>query len=128
MSKIIFVDDDVFITRMYERVFRRANHELVIAHDGAEAYEILKTMSPLPDAIIMDEVMPKMMGAELLDRIRKSGDKIKDIPVIVLTNSIREESAKQFTELGATLYLTKMEQNTNTVVQKTEEIIKARTT
>ena len=124
MSKILFVDDDVFISRMYERVFRAAHHEITLAQNGVQALEMLNMVDALPDIIIMDVIMPIMTGAELLEKIRTGSDAIKNIPVIVLTNSTKEEDAEKFKKLGATLYLTKMEQNPNAVVKQVEEILK----
>ncbi len=125
MSKIFIIDDDVFITRMYERIFHLENHEVEVAHDGEEAIKLLETMSPPPDLIALDVAMPKMNGLDLLKRIRALKE-LKDVPVVVLTNSFGKEHEKQFSELGASLYLVKMENTPREIVQKLEEIIQAK--
>lgn len=126
MSKILFVDDDVLISRMYERAFRISGHEVITAQDGVTALELLTNINDLPDIILMDQMMPKMTGAELLKRIREFNTQVKDIPVVVLTNSMKEEDMNTFIELGATMYLPKMEQDPSNVVLKIEDIIKTK--
>ncbi len=107
---------------MYERMFRLANHETVTAHDGSEALAMLKDMKPLPDIILMDVAMPKMDGLELIEHLHTS-EIVKGIPIMVLTNSIKQEDAGKFIECGATLYLIKMNHEPKEIVQKIEEII-----
>ena len=123
MSKIFIADDDVFISRMYERILSLEKHEVVIAHDGLQALELLKTMNPLPDIIALDVMMPKMNGLDLLKTIRTI-DKLKNIPAVVLTNSYGKEYEKDFSELGVKKYLIKMENTPKEIVRKLEEVIK----
>ena len=125
MSKILIVDDDVFITRMYERIFRLRNHEVVIVNEGDKTLEILESMSPPPDLIALDVMMPKINGLDLLTKIR-SYDKYKDIPVVILTNSYGKEHEKEFKDLKISSYLVKMENTPAEVVQKLEDVIKTR--
>ncbi|MFA5095354.1 MAG: response regulator [Candidatus Paceibacterota bacterium] len=123
MSKIFIIDDDVFITRMYERIFRLENHEVLVAHDGEEAIKLLEVMNPPPDLIALDIMMPKMNGLDLLRKIRTYKE-LKEVPVVVLTNSFEKEHEKEFSELGVSLYLVKMENTPKEIVQKLEEVIK----
>ncbi|MEK7581900.1 MAG: response regulator [Patescibacteria group bacterium] len=123
MSKFFLIDDDVFITRMYERVFRMANHEIETVNDGPEALKLLETMNPLPDVIALDAIMPKMNGIDVLQKIRAS-ERLKNIPVVILTNSINKEDAEKFFELGANLFLIKMEQDSMEIVRKLEEVLR----
>jgi DNA-binding response OmpR family regulator len=123
MSKIFIVDDDVFITRMYERIFHLENHEVVVAHDGEEAMKLLETMDPPPDLIALDVMMPKMNGLDLLTKVR-TFKKLKNVPAVVLTNSYGKEHEKEFSELGVKSYLIKMENTPREIVDKLEEVIK----
>ena len=123
MSKIFIVDDDVFITRMYGRIFNLKNHEVVVANDGDKAIELLEKMSPAPDLIALDIMMPKMNGLELLKKIR-SIERLKDIPAVILTNSYGKEHEKEFADLGVRAYLIKMENTPAEIVQKLEDVIK----
>ena len=122
MSKIFIIDDDVFITRMYERMLHLAQHETVTAQDGMEALAMLQVMKPLPEIILMDVAMPKMNGLELIEHLHAS-ELVKGIPIMVLTNSIKQEDAKKFIDRGATLYVVKMDHEPKEIVQKIEEII-----
>ena len=80
-----------------------------------------KASSP-PAAIIMDIVMPKMDGFDLLQNIRKD-TRYEHVPIIILTNSFAEKEEQRFIDAGADLYMVKMKEKTKDVVQKTSELI-----
>jgi CheY-like chemotaxis protein len=85
MAKIFFVEDDVSILRLYAQAFTLSGHDVVLASNGEEALEKLKTMVPKPDIILLDMMMPKLNGFEVLKVIKKDAA-LKDIMVVVLTN------------------------------------------
>jgi CheY-like chemotaxis protein len=122
VSKIFLIDNDVYLSRLYERTFRSAHHDVAAAQYPVLALEQLKDMEPLPDLIIMDVHMPNMTGRELFHAL-KEGERTKHIPVVVLTNSITPEDAQKFVDLGASIYMMKMEHHPKEIVQKVEEII-----
>ncbi len=107
---------------MYERMFHLAQHETVSAKDGSEALAMLQDMNPLPDIILMDVAMPNMNGLELIEHLHDSV-LVKGIPIMVLTNSIKEEEAHRFMDRGASLYVVKMDHEPKEIVQKIEELI-----
>jgi CheY-like chemotaxis protein len=123
MSKIFIIDDDVFITRMYERIFRLKNHEVEIANDGNEAIKLLEKADSRPDVIALDIMMPQMNGLDFLKKARTI-EKLKKVPAVILTNSYGKEYQKEFSNLGVVLYLVKMENTPDEIVQKIEEVIK----
>src|SRR3990167_4320963 len=83
MSKILLVEDDSLFVKMYQKKFAHEGLELVAAYDGEEGVE--KAKSEKPDLIILDLMLPKMSGSEVLKKI-KEDPKTSEIPVIVLTN------------------------------------------
>lgn len=125
MSKIFFVDNDIYLTRLYERAFRLAEHEIEIAQDPVLAIKCLECMESLPELIIMDVHMPNMTGEDLFRRLH-TDERTKDIPILVMTNSIKKGEAQKFIELGATICLMKMDHNPAEIVKKAEEIISAK--
>lgn len=115
-------EDDPLMSRMYERAFRLGGHELVMAFDGEEALEKLQKIEPKPVLIMLDVMMPKVNGFDVLRQI-KQDEKLKHIPVIMLTNLAGESDAEKALGLGAVLYLVKSEYDPKEVVEKVKEII-----
>ncbi len=119
-------EDDPLMSRMYERAFRLGGHELAIAGDGEEAFDLLQKMEPKPVLALLDIMMPKISGFDVLRKM-KADEKMKSIPVILLTNLAGAQDAEKGLELGAVMYLVKSQYNPRQVVEKVEEIIKAST-
>lgn len=124
MAKLFIAEDDPLMSRMYERAFRLGGHDLAMAGDGEEAIATLAKMDPKPSLIMLDVMMPKMSGFDVLRKI-KADESLKKIPVILLTNLAGQLDAEKGLELGAVLYLVKSEYNPKQVVEKVEEIITA---
>ncbi|MFA6341045.1 MAG: response regulator [Candidatus Paceibacterota bacterium] len=125
MTRILIVEDNEEVSRMYERLFRLNGYEVSIAPDGAYALKVLRSSSELPAAIIMDVSMPNMNGYTLLQNI-KNEETLKKIPIAVLTNSIIKEKSEEFYALGADLYLVKLDQSSKDIVSKVDKLIKER--
>ena len=117
-------EDDPLMSRMYERAFRLGGHAITLTYDGDEALKTLETMNPKPDLIMLDVMMPKMSGFDVLRKI-KANEQTKNIPVVLLTNLAGQDDAEKGLSLGAVLYLIKSQYNPRQVVSKIEEIIKA---
>ena len=125
MARLFMAEDDPLMSRMYERAFRLGGHDLSIAADGELALSNLQTMDPKPSLIMLDVMMPKLSGFDVLRKI-KTEEKLKDIPVILLTNLAGAQDAEKGMALGAIAYLVKSQYTPKQVVDKVEEIIKAR--
>jgi two-component system phosphate regulon response regulator PhoB len=117
-------EDDPLMSRMYERAFRLGGHELTLAADGEEALTKLSTLPEKPSIVLLDIMMPKLSGFDVLRKM-KADEKLKSIPVILLTNLAGDEDAQKGLELGAVLYLVKSQYDPRQVVAKVEEIIQA---
>jgi CheY-like chemotaxis protein len=109
---VLIVDDEVDITSYLGTVLTDAGMNVLIAHDGDEALEVLK--SRLPDLISLDLVMPRKSGIRVLMELRKNRDWSR-IPVIVVTAHARDpkvqrdlsETLAGSTMVGPSLYLEK---------------------
>ena len=98
MSKILLVEDDTLFVKMYQKKFAHEGLELVAAYDGEEGVE--KAKSEKPDLIILDLMLPKMSGSEVLKKI-KEDPQTSEIPVIVLTNlSTSADEVTRCVQLG----------------------------
>lgn len=127
MAQILFIaEDDPLMSRMYERAFRLNGHDLKMAFDGEEALSVLKKMDPPPVVAILDVMMPKKSGFDVL-REMKLDEKLKNIPTILLTNLAGQEDAEKGLSIGAVLYLVKSQYSPKQIVEKVDEIIKAYT-
>ena len=110
--------------RMYERAFKLGGYDLHMAHDGEEALKMLKESDPAPTIAILDVMMPKKSGFEVL-REMKADAKLKNVPVILLTNLAGQEDAEKGLSIGAILYLIKSQYSPKQILEKIEEIIKS---
>jgi CheY-like chemotaxis protein len=104
MAKVLIVEDDELILRMYQKIFRAGGYQVDVAGDGQEG--LAKAYSALPDIIILDIMMPKMDGMETLKQL-KSTPELSEIPVLILTNLTGMGDAEAALQLGAVKYLSK---------------------
>jgi len=102
---ILLVEDDVLVRQMYARRLLTEGFRILEASDGVEG--LAKLLNETVDLILLDVMMPKMNGYEMLQRVRKD-PAIKDIAVIVLTNlNDRPEEIEKIKELGVKEYILK---------------------
>ena len=121
MKKIVLVEDDEMVARMYQKVFSLGGFAVVVASDGEEGLGKIRQI--LPDLVILDVMMPKMNGLEVLDKL-KHDQATKDIPVIMLTNLSLSEEVKLALENGAARYLIKCENEPKKVFEVAQELLK----
>ncbi len=112
---VLLVEDDPLLTKMYKSKFESEGFIFLTANDGVEGLE--KAQKEKIDIIILDLMMPKMSGIDLLSNLR-SGSKGKNIPVIVLTNLTQVEEKQQALDLGVKEYLVKANQTPGQIVEK----------
>lgn len=117
-NKILLVEDDSMVVRMYQRKLEKDGFQLTLAFNGEEGLAALKKEKP--DIILLDIMMPKMNGIEMLKAV-KADPALKDIPIVILTNlGDRPEDVQKCKELGAEDYWVKA----NTPIQKITERVK----
>ena len=79
MSKILIIDDDIYINDMLEKVLTKAGYEVFHSYSGTEAMLFLEKRKP--DLILLDLMLPGLSGEEILP-------KIADVPVIVISAKV----------------------------------------
>ncbi len=119
-KKILIVDDDSALRRLYSVELTTRNFNVVEAADGKEGYSKATTESP--DLILLDVMMPQMDGIALLTQIRQA-DALKEVPVIMLTNFGQENLIQQAFDLGATDYLLKYKVTQSEMADKINQIL-----
>lgn len=120
MKKIILIEDDEFLSDVYRLKLEKENFEVEIVKDGSKALE--KIINQKPDMILLDIVLPNLDGWEILKKIKKD-DRIKNIPVVVLSNLAQEEQVKKSLNLGATKYLVKSQYIPSEIIKEIKEIL-----
>jgi len=87
MAKVLIVDDDMTLRELYKERMKAEGFVIVSASDGEEAID--KTMKEKPDVILLDIMMPKINGIDVMKMLREK-EETKDIPIIILTALIQE--------------------------------------
>ncbi len=120
-KKILLVEDDPLMVRLYGRALTLNGFEVEFAATGLEAIEKLSG-GTRPAVILLDLMMPEMNGLDALKKMKQMPE-VKDIPVIVLTNlSMGDGSEKQAIEMGATLFLIKSQHAPKEIIERIKEM------
>jgi len=123
---ILLVEDDSFISGMYQTKLTSMGYEVEIKEDGGSAWERLQ-QDPLPDLVLLDIVLPKKDGFEILEGLRSDG-RTKDLPVILLTNLGQKPDVERGIKLGADDYIIKAHYTPSEVVEKIKAILEGGST
>ena len=114
MAKILIVEDDTLMLRLYQKAFGFEKYEVEVANNGEEGIE--KARKIKPTLMLLDIMMPKMDGLQVLDKL-KADPETKGIPVIVLTNLAGSSDADTALAKGAVKYIVKSEHDPKDVVK-----------
>jgi CheY-like chemotaxis protein len=124
MMKILLVDDSKFLRISTERALSRAGYEVSTAVDGEQAIELAR--EKLPDLILLDMLLPKMTGPDVLKAL-KNDVRTAEIPVVVFTG-LSERNAAKMQGDGAFAFLEKsalgLEKGADALLLAVAEIIK----
>ncbi len=119
-KKILLVEDDAFVSDIYQTKLGQVGFDVTSAENGVEAVKRLE--ENLPDLILLDIVMPYMDGMEVLKKL-KENEKWKDIPVVLLTNLSEKEKVEEGVRMGANDYLIKSHFTPSEVVTKVKALL-----
>jgi len=106
VAKILIVEDDALLSKMYLSIFKSENYEVDTAANGQEGLD--KARSGKPTLILLDIMMPQINGMEVLRQL-KADPAVKDIPVVILTNLAGDHDIQAALNLGAVRYIIKSE-------------------
>lgn len=120
MTKILITEDDPLMSRMYQKIFTFEGFEVVMAADGQEGLD--KIRSEKPTLVILDVMMPKLNGLEVLEKLKADPD-TKHIPVIMLTNLSSQQDAENAMLKGAVKYIVKSEHDPKQVADIVKEVL-----
>jgi len=117
---ILIVEDEQVLASLLKRKLSRRGYRSIIAADGREGLKKIKEIRP--DLILLDIVMPKMSGFEVMEAKQKI-EEIKDIPIIIISNSGQPVEISRAQKLGAEDWIVKTNFNPGEVIEKVEKIL-----
>jgi len=121
MQKVLLIEDDQLISRIYHRIFSLEGYEVAIAEKGEEG--LIKAKSLQPSIILMDLMMPDMDGISALKAL-KADPTTQKIPVIIVSNA-SNEVLEQALAHGAVKYIVKSDKDPREVVEIVKNILVA---
>lgn len=119
--KILLAEDDLQLVDMYRRKFELEGFDVQFAEDGQMALDILDKWKP--DVALLDIMMPKVNGLDVLKHIKEKKG-YDDVITVILTNLGNEATAEEIYKLGATEYIVKADMTPLEVSEKVKELIK----
>ncbi len=117
MPKILFVEDEPALQKTLGSALQEKGYEILPALNGEDGLRLARTEKP--DLILLDLVLPKLSGFEVLETLKKE-EATRNIPVIVLTQLEAAEDVEKVLSLGATTYLVKANYTLQEVIEKVQ--------
>ena len=122
MKKILYVEDDQLVSRLYSQKLAEAGFEVVCAEDGLVA--IRKLVEFVPDVVILDLLMPRMTGADVLKFMRQRPE-LKSVPVVVFSNSFLTSLTEQVATAKVEMTLVKAAVTPKKLVEAIRQVLVA---
>lgn len=118
--KILIIEDDKSLQNALAEMLTQEKYEIVSAFDGEEGLK--KVKDEKPDLVLLDIILPKKDGYEVLAEIKKGEE--KNIPVLILTNLEEIDNVQKALDLGATTFMVKSDFSLKDVLEKVKENLK----
>lgn len=123
MAKILLVEDDTNLQEIYSARLTAESYEVITASDGEEA--LATAVRERPDLIVLDIMMPKISGFDVLDILRSTPE-TKDTKVIMMTALSQDSDRQRGEKLGVNKYLIKSQVTLEDVVNSVKQELNAR--
>ena len=118
--KVLIVEDDVMLNKIYQTKLGIVGYKVFAAYDGEEG--IKKMEEALPNIVLLDLMLPKKNGFEVLETV-KQNIKLNHIPVIILSNLGQGDDIERGRALGADDFLVKSNVKLEMVLEKIEQVL-----
>jgi len=123
MNKVLLVEDDPFLSSLLKNRLQKEGLEVNLAKDGEEALNSLK--SAKPDLILLDLILPKKSGFEVMEEIRSDPQmQSQEVPIIIISNLGQPEDISRGQALGAIEYFVKAKTSIDELVNKIKDFLK----
>ena len=116
-QKILIIEDDRALQSALMEMLSQEGYETISAYDGQEGME--KAEVEKPNLILLDLILPKKDGYEVLAEIKKGSD--KNIPVLILTNLEELDNIQRALDLGAKTFMVKSDFSLRDIIEKIKE-------
>lgn len=120
MKTILFIEDEAALQKTFSDLLSAKGYSVISALDGELGLELAKNKKP--DLILLDLVLPKLHGLEVLRCLKENGE-TKNVPVIIMTNLEGINEVERAIELGAMTYLVKAQYSLDEVVEKIKKAL-----
>jgi two-component system sensor histidine kinase and response regulator WspE len=114
------VDDSITVREVERQLLLHRGYDVSIAVDGMEGWN--KVRSEKFDLLVSDIDMPRMSGLQLVSAVR-GDEKLRDLPVVIVSYKERDEDRMRGLEVGANCYLTKSSFHDNRFIEAVEDLI-----
>ena len=114
-KKILIIEDEEIMINLLQKKLATEGYEVLVTRDGEEGIRAIQEVRP--DLILLDIIMPKMGGFEVMEEMNKN-KKLEKIPVIVISNSGQPVELDRAQKLGAKDWLVKTEFDPQEVIDK----------
>jgi len=122
MSKILLAEDDLFLSSLLKNRLQNEGMEIILAKDGEEALHLLRSVKP--DLILLDLILPKKSGFEVLEEIASDPQmQLNKLPIFIVSNLGQQEDISRGQELGAIEYFVKAKTSIDELVQKIKSFL-----
>jgi CheY-like chemotaxis protein len=119
-ATILLAEDDRILRKAGEATLKKKGYTVIAAVDGEDA--LAKAREHKPDLILLDVIMPKLQGFEVLASLKRDSS-TRDIPVIMLSNLQEESDIRKAADAGALGYLVKSNVQLDTLTAKVAEVL-----
>ncbi len=121
-TKILMIEDDPFFSRLCSRALEEEGYDVVVAPDGEKGLELIEPEKP--DLVLLDIILPKMNGFEVLGKIREhENEEVATKKVIILSNLYAKEEEEKGKKLRANDYLIKANITSDDLIKKVKEVL-----
>jgi DNA-binding response OmpR family regulator len=115
MPKILLIEDEEIMIELLERKLAQEGYEVSVARDGEEGLRLMREI--WPDLVLLDIILPKMGGFDVLKEMNKNPS-LKKIPVIIISNSGQPVELSKALRLGVKDWLIKTEFEPQILIEK----------
>jgi CheY-like chemotaxis protein len=119
-KRVLLVEDDRFLRKAAEAMLRKHGFQVTSAQDGEEGLRAAR-LSP-PDIVLLDLIMPKMGGFQVLEAL-KADEQTRHLPVVIMSNLGQEADVQRAMDSGAIGYVVKANVALQDLVAKVERLL-----
>jgi DNA-binding response OmpR family regulator len=116
---ILLIEDDKLLRDLLSKKIEKAGYGIECASDGLEGMESMR--KNIPDLVLLDIIMPRKSGFEVIQEMKKD-DSLKDIPIVIVSNSGQPVEIDRAKEMGVKDWIVKTEFDLDEVIEKIKKI------